>query len=145
MKLFIDTEFCPINGHLLSVGMVSEEGAEFYAVVSDTSKSEWVREHVLPKLRIRGASRIPYPEAQALLRVYLKNVSYGGEIEIITDWPDDIKYFCELLVTGPGERIPGNFTFTLWESPPFPDHPMRHNALIDAGLLRDAWLTAHKE
>ena len=36
-------------------------------------------------------------------------------IEIIADWPDDIKYFCELMITAPGYMISTipKMTFTL--------------------------------
>ena len=55
MKIWLDTEFID-NGktiELLSVGMVREDGAEYYAVCSDTDQSkacDWVKVNVLPHL-----------------------------------------------------------------------------------------------
>lgn len=55
MRYFLDTEFIerPFCIDLLSIGIVAEDGREFYAVNSyaDHSKaSDWVRENVLPHL-----------------------------------------------------------------------------------------------
>jgi len=55
MKYFFDTEFIeyPCTIDLISIGIVAEDGREFYAVSSefDESKaSDWVREHVIPIL-----------------------------------------------------------------------------------------------
>jgi hypothetical protein len=56
-RVFIDTEFIesgwgePI--HLLSLGLVHEDGREYYAVVKDAPThlaNDWVRENVLPHL-----------------------------------------------------------------------------------------------
>jgi hypothetical protein len=58
-------------------------------------------------------------------------------IHIVADWPEDIMWFCKVLVTGPGTRI---------NTPPLSLEILRvdtvsinpHNALADAGALR-AW------
>jgi hypothetical protein len=55
MKYFLDTEFYE-NGvtiDLISIGIVAEDGREFYACSTDARLHEvspWVREHVLPQL-----------------------------------------------------------------------------------------------
>lgn len=55
MKYFFDTEFIE-DGRtidLVSIGIVAEDGREYYAVSTDadlTKASPWVREHVLPQL-----------------------------------------------------------------------------------------------
>ena len=55
MRYFYDTEFID-NGRiidLISIGVVSEDGREFYAVSTEfdpESAGRWVRTHVLPKL-----------------------------------------------------------------------------------------------
>jgi 3'-5' exoribonuclease-like protein len=58
MRFFLDTEFCE-RGHqyplsLISVGVVSEDGREYYAVAADgwhpDDCNDWVRAHVLPQL-----------------------------------------------------------------------------------------------
>ena len=55
MRYFIDTEFSERPGHLelLSIGIVCEDGRQFYAENSefDVSKcNDWMKENVLPKL-----------------------------------------------------------------------------------------------
>jgi hypothetical protein len=58
MRYYIDTEFIE-RGHrypieLISIGVVAEDGREYYAVASDgwdeSHASEWVRTNVLPNL-----------------------------------------------------------------------------------------------
>lgn len=55
MRYFYDTEFLE-DGHtidLVSVGVVAEDGREFYAVSTEFDPSvanQWVRENVLPQL-----------------------------------------------------------------------------------------------
>lgn len=55
MKYFLDTEFMESPGSLdlLSIGIVAEDGREFYAEVADADYSKanpWVQKHVLPQL-----------------------------------------------------------------------------------------------
>lgn len=53
LKIFIDTEFTDfIDIHLISMGLVSEGGEEFYAEVPypDVACSPFVREVVIPLL-----------------------------------------------------------------------------------------------
>jgi hypothetical protein len=55
MKYFIDTEFSESKGSiiLISIGIVSEDGREYYAVSSEFDPAqcnEWVRKNVIPKL-----------------------------------------------------------------------------------------------
>ncbi len=55
MRFFYDTEFID-NGRiidLISIGVVAEDGREFYAISTEfdpESAGRWVRTHVLPKL-----------------------------------------------------------------------------------------------
>jgi len=55
MKYFFDTEFIEDGKtiELISIGMVSEDGREFYAEVSDApleTANDWVKENVIPQL-----------------------------------------------------------------------------------------------
>jgi hypothetical protein len=55
MKYFIDTEFIeyPSTIHLISVGIVAEDGRELYYINQDcdfSKASDWVKENVLSKL-----------------------------------------------------------------------------------------------
>lgn len=61
MKIFYDTEFIE-NGHtieLISIGLVAEDGREYYAVNSDAPWDRvrnhlWLRDNVWPHLPLRG-------------------------------------------------------------------------------------------
>ena len=57
MKYFIDTEFreYPRSIELISIGIVTEDGKEYYAVSKDFDlnkawKNEWLRENVFPSI-----------------------------------------------------------------------------------------------
>ena len=61
MLVFLDTEFTSfVRPDLISIGLVAEEGREFYAERTDYRKddcSDFVRETVLPLLgRVPGAA-----------------------------------------------------------------------------------------
>lgn len=62
MKYWIDTEFIerPFTIDLISVGLVSEDGREFYAESSEvdwTKANQWTLETVRPQLDGKGMSR----------------------------------------------------------------------------------------
>jgi len=57
MRYYFDTEFIdrgyPDNVHLISIGIVSEDGREYYVEPEETDLSladEWVKQHVIPSL-----------------------------------------------------------------------------------------------
>lgn len=59
MKIFFDTEFTGLykNTTLISIGMISEDGKEFYAELIDYDKTQlndWLRENVIAKLVFNG-------------------------------------------------------------------------------------------
>src|SRR3546814_2707522 len=60
---------------------------------------------------------------------------------IVADWPDDLAYFCHLLVTGPGEMIAiGGLRLELINGSGFSaaaNSKIPHNALHDARALKD--------
>ena len=131
MKLYIDGEWNSYKGELISMALVSNEGHEWYQVLQvECELDSWVLENVIPKL---GKQPIPYREMQSSLEVFL---SQFDSVHIIADWPEDIARFCDLLVTGAGERI---------NTPPLTLEILRvdsvsvnpHNALADAiGLMK---------
>jgi 3' exoribonuclease, RNase T-like len=62
MKYWLDTEFIarPFTVDLISIGLVAEDGREFYAESSEvdwTKANAWTRENVRPQLDGRGMSR----------------------------------------------------------------------------------------
>lgn len=138
MRLFLDTEFNGFGGKLISLALVPEkEGAkEFYKELEMKDQIEpWVKENVVPHLVMLPCS---YYEFQQALAEYLWEV---GECTIIADWPDDIRYFCEALIVGPGQMI--NFMHNVkFELDLGIDYESKvpHNALHDARAIRDFYM-----
>ena len=137
-KLFLDTEFNGFGGKIISMALVPEKQTdfEFYKELHITDQLEpWVRDNVVPHLILPPIS---YGEFQNSLASYLFSV---GDCTIVADWPDDIRYFCEALITVPGQMIKLvhkiNFELDLnikYES------KMPHNALHDARAIRDVYM-----
>ena len=139
MKLYLDTEFNGFNGELLSIALVPSNTTfpEFYCefVWDDYVINPWVSENVLPKMD--SAKKTKY-QVQQELQEYLENFV---EVEIVADWPDDIRYFCELLITSPGNRISiprKKLAFTMDLSIEYESH-VPHHALWDARAIRDVY------
>ena len=138
MRLFLDTEFNGFGGALISMALVPEDSTtrEFYKELEMREQLEpWVRDNVVPHLILVPSS---YNEFQQSLAQYLREL---GECTIIADWPDDIRYFCEALITGPGEMISFKHTIKFeldlginYES------LVPHNALHDARAIKEFYL-----
>lgn len=81
MRYFLDTEFIE-NGsnqpiYLISIGIVSEDGRQLYAVNSDCPlelAGDWVKENVLPNL---NQTAIPLVEIKKLLISFCDPIRYG--------------------------------------------------------------------
>lgn len=134
MLIFIDTEFNGFGGELISLALVTAEGQDFYEVLQPTKPIvHWVKENVMPYLEKEPITKI---EFQAKLYQYLMGVSKFGQepLTIIADWPDDIKYFCESLITGPGSCIttPAKMNFVLNRNLSSRESRVPHNAFHDA-------------
>ncbi len=131
--LYLDTEFNEWGGALISMALVpaNHPSPVFYVAIGCNNPTPWVAEHVMPKI---GSSLISYDHARSLLHSYLQ--IFHDTITIVADWPCDIKYFCEMLVSGPGEALSIPLIFKLVNIDCYPDNP--HNALTDARALRDA-------
>lgn len=138
MNLFIDCEFNSMGGQLLSIALVPED-LQFESFYRERAFCEpinpWVLLHVVPKMQNQDCT---LPQIQAELALYLNQYD---KIHLIADWPDDIKYFCELLITGPGTRL---------DTPPLTMEIRRdldaessnpHHALADAIAIRDKYLS----
>ena len=95
----------------------------------------WVRENVMPHLIMIPCSHHDFQQA---LAQYLWEV---GDCTIIADWPDDIRHFCESLVTGPGERIsmPSRIKFELDLDIEY-ESLVPHMALHDARAIKEFYL-----
>jgi hypothetical protein len=139
MKLFLDTEFNGFGGKLMSLALVPENDSvrSFYKELEICDQLEpWVKENVVPHLMLVPCS---HHEFQQALAQYLWEV---GDCTIIADWPDDIRYFCESLITGPGQMIAfmHNIKFELDLGIDY-ESAVPHNALHDARAIRDFYLT----
>lgn len=95
--IFFDTEFTsldPYRGELLSVGMIKADGAELYLEIERTGLvSDWVREHVLPKLTGQKVSR------DEAVRKILEFVGRGGGTPYLISYVNqyDAAYLFKLL------------------------------------------------
>ena len=75
MKIFIDTEFTDlVDMDLISIGLVTEDGQEFYAERNDFDVglcNDFVRSEVLPLLRAPGAAVMSKLELRRAVDVWL--------------------------------------------------------------------------
>lgn len=150
MRFFIDTEFNERRDaiDLISIAIVAEDGREFYAVNRDCAfdkSSDWVHEHVLPKLppkntwitREEIARRVvefvgDKPEFWAYYADYDWVVFcwlFGSMIYLPEHFP---KYCLDLKQVMHERRIDRCL---------LPNQPngSEHDALADARWVRDAW------
>ena len=135
MKLFLDTEFNSFGGKLMSMALVPEYDRVSYwycELEMNDQLHPWVKENVVPHMILVPSTRL---EFQSKLSAYLLQFQ---EITIVADWPDDIGYFCESLITGPGERIsmPSRIKFELDLDIEY-ESRVPHNALHDAIGIRE--------
>ena len=144
MRYFLDTEFNGFGGELISLALVPEHGdQEFYVLLELPDQIHpWVERHVVPYLTSVPPGFDPRPmcrlEAASEIAHYLRP---DEDPLIVADWPDDIAYFCHLLVTKAGDMAPvGSLRFEFVSSPGFSTAAMSavpHNALHDARALRE--------
>lgn len=138
MKLFLDTEFNGFGGRLISLALVPENDTqrEFYKEIQMYDQLDpWVKDNVVPHLTLIACT---HNEFQQALTKYLLEV---GDCTIIADWPDDIKYFCESLITGPGMmlNISHNIKFELDFGIDYTSQ-VPHNALHDARAIKEFYM-----
>jgi hypothetical protein len=146
-KIYVDFEFNSYQGEVMSVGLVNSMGVALYNVFPAPKEpiNPWVLRNVVPYLDAGTPEGIrtrhlDVPEFQIVLQEYLQKEE--GEIRIVTDWPDDVKYFSELLITGPGTmvNIPG-IVFEVQRVDAYVqdralEGAVQHHALWDALQLR---------
>lgn len=135
MKLFLDTEFNGFGGKLMSMALVPEYDrirAWYCELDMNDQLDPWVRENVVPHMILVPSSRSQF---QSSLSSYLLQFN---EVTIVADWPDDIRHFCESLITGPGERIsiPTVIKFELDLSIEY-ESTVPHHAYHDAVGIRE--------
>lgn len=150
MRMWLDTEFMEDGKtiELLSIGIVREDGAEYYAVSGDADYSkatDWVRAHVIPKLGM--GSRKSRTQIRAEVEAFVR--ADGTKPEVWAYFADyDWVVFCQLF----GRMIDLPAGFPRWcrdvkqlcvevGDPDLPPQAKdEHNALVDARWTRSAWL-----
>lgn len=90
MHVFFDTEFTQLSSEakLISVGLVAEDGREFYAELADgwglSDCSDFVRKEVVPHLE--SMPLMTLHELRSALKDWLE--SLRQQVELVTDAPD---------------------------------------------------------
>lgn len=143
-NIFIDCEFNGFGGDLISMALVSEDGNKFYEVLNlenDTDYSLWVSKNVVPILNKQPISKDLF---QHKLFTFINQYD---NIHIIADWPDDIRYFCQSLIKGPGVAMntPYKMTMQVARELNTLDSKILHNALEDAKAIQRSWNRRIKE
>lgn len=137
MKYYLDTEFNEFGGDLISLGLVSEEGRTLYLTTDCANPGAWVAANVMPILDAPGRCHAPLSAFGEGIRIFLAR---DRDPWIIADWPDDIRYFCQALITGPGEMVGiPKIDFSIVRVDSYPNDlqiTVQHNALWDAVALR---------
>ena len=137
-RIFMDCEFNGFGGKLMSLALVPENASKryFYRELEMNDQLEpWVRENVVPHMTMVPCSRSQF---QQELARYLWEI---GDCTIIADWPDDIRHFCESLMTGPGmcltlfHKIGFYLDFGIKYESAIP-----HHALFDAAAIREHYI-----
>lgn len=142
MNYYLDTEFNGFGGALMSLALVREDGESLYMVFPKPYRpDDWVLANVTPLLHDVPESvwvaEVPTEAAPALIWRFL----YGDADPVIhTDWPDDVRYFCQAVIVGPGQMAPiPSLKFQVHRVDAYPtDLPgaVQHNAWWDAMALR---------
>jgi hypothetical protein len=156
MRFFYDTEFIEdgLTIDLVSIGVVAEDGREFYAVSTafdPTRAIEWVRRNVLDKLPSPAD-----PAWRSLDRIRTDLLAFllepGERIELWA-WMAGYDHVALAQLWGDMRALPREiprFTHELrqrWEdlgSPPLPPAPAgQHDARADARHNLDRWVAMH--
>lgn len=141
MRYFIDCEFNGFGGELISIAIVRQDGAHKSFIFDIEAPVEpWVKDNVMPHLRA-GELTVDEPvtlkEAGREIAAFLR---IDSAAEIYADWPDDIRYLCSILISGPGTMYnAGNLTFHMVKVDAYPttvEGAVQHNAYWDALALR---------
>lgn len=139
-RIYIDTEFNEFKGELISMALVAEDGKEFYEVLPCLYPGNWVAQHVIPVLEKKPIDKNTF---QAKLQQFLYQYD---EIHLIADWPEDIKHFCESLITGPGLCLNyPKITMEMRRDLSSNNSKVPHNALHDARAIADEDLSKDYE
>lgn len=158
VRIFVDTEFTDLlHCDLLSIGLVTEDGAEFYAERSDADLglcSDFARVAVLPQLGQDPAVACTEEELARRLNVWLEQFKPRAPLVVSVDHPTDWELFTYLVRDAETLRTPSwlrgesiraaidpVFIERYWQL-----HGRRaHHALHDAKANRYAFLESGRE
>ncbi len=152
-RIFADTEFTSNfgDGELISAGLVTEDGREFYVELSDGWTTDectpFVLSVVLPLLDHDPDTTMGANVAADSMAAWLRKL---GDVEIVVDARDD-EYLLKLLLGQRVEDLSIAWRYLTWESGAealafdhhiealFENVSRRHHALVDARVLRNAY------
>lgn len=155
MRIFIDTEFTDfIDCHLISIGMVSEFGDEFYYEVPypEASCSPFVREIVIPLLHRDSQCSCSRDELKFHILSWLKLIrsSCETEISICYDYSTDFDLFVDVLDGDLPDFVFGELIsrgisdlllYEFWKNnPALKEHHALHDARANAYAFRESKL-----
>ncbi len=145
MRYFYDCEFIEDGRtiELVSIGLVAEDGREFYAISTEFDPDRainWVRRNVLDKLP--GPADPAWRSRARIREELLEFLTGSGEPIELWAWMAGYDHVCLAQLWGDMRALPRpipRFTHELrqrWEdagSPPLPEAPAdQHDALADA-------------
>jgi len=145
MRYWIDCEYNGFGGQLLSLALVREDGHNLYIVYDVIQELDpWVKKNVMPILRCEMPKNVKLQLASLLDNrgAYMIQEFFGDDPcpVVTTDWPDDIKYLCQAMITGPGEMISvPRIIFDMVRVDAYPTKlpgAVQHNAYWDAAALK---------
>lgn len=153
-RYYLDCEFNGMNGELLSLALVREGGGGGYFIILPSwikaAIDPWVAANVMPIITNCAAAPLwvtPEELPHAIGRLFEEWAD--PDPVIITDWPDDIKYFCQHIITGPGTMISArSLRFEMHRVDAYPTTlpgAVQHNAWWDALALRHLLSDASEE
>ncbi len=155
MRVFADTEFTSSfgDGVLISAGLVTEDGRECYVELADgwtlDECTPFVHDVVLPLLDRNSSTTFGTEAAADFVAAWLQIL---GDVEINVDARDD-EYLLKLLLGHRAEDLSIAWRYLTWESGAealefdrhvealFYNVSRRHHALVDARVLRDAFMS----
>lgn len=154
----MDTEFSDfITTELISIGLVSQDGQEFYAELPVNSKecSDFVREAVLPQLGKDASAQCSLGELNVRLRAWLDQFKNDDDLNDLTVICYDYSGDFTLLSYALNDQIPSwirganvnGYLNDLREEIWWRDHPelTRHHSLHDARALKESFVLGRAE
>jgi hypothetical protein len=153
MLIFLDTEFTDfVNTSLLSIGLVSEDGREFYAESAEVDYakcSDFTREVVVPMLGADASAILKRDVLAERLRKWLDQFS-SSDIVVFTH-PLDASLLLQAVAGNPSVQmqylsgvILGSAEYDAARNETFAGDRPQHHALTDAHAMRNGYLAYQK-